>query len=326
MSKILVVAEHQDGTLKKSTLTTLNMARKLAEKNGGDIDLLVLGSDVGGIASALTGYGAGTVYVADHAELADPLAGPFAKVIADVAEEIDAGVVACSASTFGKDVMPRVAARLDAGMASDIVDVVDTSEGTGYRRPMWAGNILADVVIDTDIHVITARSSAFDAAESAGGESAVESVDAAPELGAARARYVKFDATESDRPDLTEAEVVVSGGRGLKSEEGFNEVMNPLADALGAAIGASRAAVDDGYAPNDYQIGQTGKVVAPQLYIAVAISGAIQHLAGMKNSKTIVAINTRDDEPIFKVADYGLVGDAFKVIPELVAKVKAYKG
>ena len=325
MSKILVVAEHTGGTLRKSTLTTLGFARKLADKSGAEIDFAVLGSDLDGVVASLQGYGAGTIHVAEHADLAQPLARPWSKTIADLAASCGATMVCMSTSSLGKDVLPRVATRLEAGMASDVIDVVDTSEGTAYRRPMWAGALLADVVIDTDVHVATARTSAFDAAEATGGQSAVAAFDADPEAASTGTRFVRFDATANDRPSLDEADVVVAGGRGLKSAEGF-KALEPLADLFNAAIGASRAAVDDGFCPNDLQIGQTGKVVAPGLYFAVAISGAIQHLAGMKNSKVIVAINTRDDEPINNVADYSLVGDAFTVLPELVAKIAAVKG
>ncbi len=325
MSKILVVAEHQNGALKKSTLTTLGFARKLADKLSAEIDFAVLGSGVDAIAAGLTGYGVGTVHVADHADLGNPLAATWAKVIADLTGATDATVVCMSSSTLGKDLMPRVAARLEAGMASDVVDVVDTDDGVGYRRPMWAGALLADVVVDSDVQIVTARASAFDAAEASGGDSAIEAFDADPGAGDSRTRFVRFDATASDRPALDEADVVVAGGRGLKSVEGF-KALDPLADVFNAAIGASRAAVDDGFCPNDMQIGQTGKVVAPNLYFAVAISGAIQHLAGMKNSKVIVAINTRDDEPIHNIADYSIVGDAFTILPELVEKLVARKG
>ncbi len=326
MSKILVLAEHKDGAVRKATLNTLEMARQLAAKTGASIEFAVLGHNIGGVAAQLSGYGAQAIHVADHADLAWPLAGPWAKVLADLAQAVDATVVAASATSLGKDILPRVAARLGAGMASDIVGIVDADGGVGYRRPMWAGALLADVVIDSDVHVLTARSSAFDAAAKTGGESSIGDFAADPDLATARVRFVSFDAVVSERPELTEADVVVAGGRGLKSAEGFASVMEPLADCLDAAIGSSRAAVDDGFCPNDCQIGQTGKVVAPNLYFAVAISGAIQHLAGMKNSKVIVAINTRDDEPIFKVADYGLVADAFKAVPELVEKIRAHKG
>ncbi len=326
MSTILVLAEHGDGNLRKATLTTLTAARKLAEDIDGEIQFAVLGSGVGGIAEQLTGFGATKIHVADHPELEHALAPTWGKVIADIALANECDVVMASASTTGKDVMPRAAMRLEAGMASDIVGVVDVEDEVGFRRPMWAGALLADVVIDTENWVITVRSSAFDAAAATGGATPIEAFAAEPNLAATRTRFIKFEGTESDRPSLDEADVVVAGGRGLKSLEGFGQVMEPLADTLGAAIGASRAAVDDGFAPNDYQIGQTGKVVAPQLYVAVAISGAIQHLAGMKNSKVIVAINTRDDEPIHKIADYSLQADAFAAVPEFIEKVAALKG
>ena len=325
MSKILVVAEHTDGTVRKSTLTTLGFARKLAAKTGADIDFAVLGSDLASVVAGLQGFGAGTIHVADHADLATPLAPTWAKTIADIATSCGATMVCMSSSSLGKDVLPRAATRLEAGMASDVIDVVDTADGTAYRRPMWAGALLADVVINTDVHVATIRTSAFDAAEPTGGQSAVAAFGADPAAADCRTRFVRFDETVNDRPSLDEADVVVAGGLGLKSAEGF-KVLEPLADLFNAAIGASRAAVDDGFCPNDLQIGQTGKVVAPGLYFAVAISGAIQHLAGMKNSKVIVAINTRDDEPINNVADYSLVGDAFTVLPELVEKIAAVKG
>lgn len=323
MSKILVLAEHEKGSLKKITLNTIEFARQYAAKTGGSFDIAVLGNGVGGVAGKLTGFGAGTVYTADHADLDKALAGSYAKVIADIAKASGATLVAASASSLGKDVLPRVAVRLGAGMASDIIGIADTKEGVGFRRPMWAGNLVGDVVIDTPVKVVSVRSAAFDAAGETGGASAIAAFAADPQAATGRARFVSFEGVVSSRPDLAEAAVVVAGGRGLKDK--FNQVTEPLADVLGAAIGASRAAVDDGFAPNDYQVGQTGKVVAPQLYFAIAISGAVQHLAGMKNSKVIVAINTRDDEPIFKVADYGLVADAFKAVPELVDKIKALR-
>ncbi len=323
MSKILVVAEHEKGAPKKLTLNTVEFARQVVAQTGGSFDIAVLGAGVAGVAQALTGYGAGTVHVADHADLAHIVAGPYAKVIADLAAACGADLVCMSASSAGKDVLPRVAVRLQAGMASDVVAVVKTAQGLVYRRPMWAGNLTGDVVIDSPIQVVTVRSSAFDAAGAVGGSSPVAAFAADPQAGSAQVRFVGFEGVVSSRPDLAEASVVVAGGRGLKDR--FNQITEPLADVLGAAIGASRAAVDDGYAPNDYQVGQTGKVVAPQLYFAIAISGAVQHLAGMKNSKVIVAINKNADEPIFKVADYGLVADAFVAVPELVGKIKALR-
>lgn len=323
MAKVLIIADHEKGAVKKITLNTVEFARQYVALAGGSYDIAVLGSGVGAVAQSLAGFGAGTVYAADHAELGHPLAGPWGKVIADVAKAAGATVVCMSASSVGKDVLPRAAVRLGAGMASDVTGVVRCGGQVGFRRPMWAGNLTGDVVIDSAVQVVSVRASAFDAAAATGGASAVQAFAADPQAGSYRARYVGFEGVVSSRPDLSEAAVVVSGGRGLKDR--FAQVTEPLADTLGAAIGASRAAVDDGYAPNDYQVGQTGKVVAPQLYFAIAISGAVQHLAGMKNSKVIVAINKNGDEPIFKVADYGLVADAFTAVPELVAKIKALR-
>ena len=323
MSKILVVADHEKGALKKITLNTIDFAQQYVAMAGGSFDIAVLGHDVGAVAAALSHFGAGAVHVADHADLAHTLAAPWAKVIADLANSVGATLVCMSTSSTGKDILPRVAVRLGAGMASDVVGVVATPGGTAFRRPMWAGNLTGDVVIDTPVKVVSVRSSAFDAVAAVDAASPVHAFAATPDLAKARVRHLGFAGVESSRPDLAEAATVVSGGRGLK--ERFNAVMEPLADVLGAAIGASRAAVDDGYAPNDYQVGQTGKVVAPQLYFAIAISGAVQHLAGMKNSKVIVAINKNADEPIFKVADYGLVADAFVAVPELVSKIKALR-
>ncbi|MBN2358742.1 MAG: electron transfer flavoprotein subunit alpha/FixB family protein, partial [Deltaproteobacteria bacterium] len=225
-------------------------------------------------------------------------------------------VVAC-ATTTGKDTLPRVAARLDAGMASDISGVVD---GKTYRRPMWAGSVIGVVEIATPVQVLTVRGTEFAPAAPVAGAAAVETFAADP--GTSRMRFVRFDATKSERPDLAEARVVISGGRGLKGPEGFKEMIEPLADLFGAAIGATRAVVDAGWAPNDLQVGQTGKVVAPDLYLAIGLSGAIQHVAGMKGSKVIVAINKDEEAPIFGVADYGLVADLFKAVPELVEEIK----
>ncbi len=321
MSKVLILAEHDKGALKKVTLNTLAFARQYVAKFGGSYDFAVLGHNVAGVAEALRSYGAGVVHLVDHADLAHPIASAWAKVLADLAKSIGADIVVGPASTTGKDVLPRVAVRLGAGMASEIVSLTD---GGAFRRPMWAGNLMGDVKITTANKVISVRASAFDAAEATGGQSPVTAFASDAGLATARVKFVSFDGVQSTRPDLTEAAVVVAGGRGLKDK--FGAVTEPLADVLGAAIGASRAAVDDGFAPNDYQIGQTGKVVAPQLYFAIAISGAVQHLAGMKNSKVIVAINKNPDEPIFKVADYGLVADAFVAVPELTAQIKTLRG
>ena len=323
MSKILVVADHDGGALKKITLNSIEFAKQWAAKTGGSFDVAVFGQGVGVVAQALTGYGAAAVHAVDHADLAHALAGPLAKAIADLAKSLGATGVVGSTSSMAKDALPRVAVRLGAGMASDVIGLADTAEGLGFRRPMWAGNLTGDVVIDSAVKVITVRSSAFDVAAASGAVSPVQAFAAEPGAASARAKFLRFDGTVSSRPDLTEASVVVAGGRGLKDR--FAQITEPLADLLGGAIGATRAAVDDGYAPNDYQVGQTGKVVAPGLYFAIAISGAVQHLAGMKNSKVIVAINKNGDEPIFKVADYGLIADAFTAVPELVSKIKALR-
>jgi len=316
MTKILVVAEQQAGQLKRSTLAAITLARQI----GGAFDIVAVGEGLGAVADGLQGYGADTIFTVDGAAYANYLAQPYKAAIVAAATETGAEYVIAPAGTFGKDVMPRVAAALGAGMVADCTALVDAAAKT-FKRPMYAGNVLATVRSNTAKTVISVRVADFDSAEKSGGTSAVKALTAGD--GGNGARFVDFDITESERPELTEADVVVSGGRGLKDGETFWKTMNPVADAFGAAIGATRAVVDAWEeVPNDMQVGQTGKVVAPKLYIAIAISGAIQHLAGMKNSKTIVAINKDPDAPIFQVADYGLVADAFKVLPDLVEKVK----
>jgi electron transfer flavoprotein alpha subunit len=315
MATHLVVVEHQNGKLVKATLACVSAASKL----GGDVHAVVLGQGVGEVAKAIAPF-AKKVHVAEHAGLKDRLAQPWAKVVADVAKSIGASHVWAAASGAGKDLMPRVAVRLEAGMASDISAVVDEKT---FKRPMWAGNVVGTVEVTTATKVITVRPTEF-APATAGAAGEVATVSADP--GTSKMSYVKFDAVVSDRPSLADARVVISGGRGLKGPEGFKNVIEPLADALGAAIGASRAVCDAGWVPNDWQVGQTGKVVAPELYIAVGISGAIQHVAGMKGSKCIVAINKEPEAPIFQVADYGLVADLFKAVPELTEAVKKAKG
>jgi len=325
---ILVVAEQSGGTLRRSTLCAVTCARELSSTLGLDWNIAVMGNDVGSVASELAGYGASKVFVADDPALANYLAMPYAAATAAIAGEVGATWVVGSSSTTGKDLMPRVSVKLDAGLASDVVSVSDGNGGLQLSRPMWAGNVVASVDILTDVKCLTVRTSDFDAASASGGESAIVTSSGAvgaAQSNAGRMRFVRMDATGGERPDLNEASIVVSGGRGLKSEENFH-ILDELADSLGAAIGASRAAVDAGYAPNDYQIGQTGKSVAPDLYIAVAISGAIQHLAGMKNSKVIVAINKDPEAPIFQVSDYGLVADAFQAVPELATSIAQAKG
>ncbi len=321
MAKILVVAEQQAGQLKKSTLAAVTMARQIGAKVGGGFSIAVIGKGVGGVAEALQGYGAEAVLVADQGVFEHYLAEPFTAAVADAVAQAGADFVITPAGTFGKDLMPRVAARLSAGMVADCTGLAE-GDALAYKRPMYAGNVIATVKVTTPKTVITVRPSELDAADKTGGTSPVTALSTSPAAGGAR--FVNYELTESERPELTEADVVVSGGRGLKDGPTFWQMMNPLADAFGAAIGATRAVVDSfPEVPNDMQVGQTGKVVAPKLYVAVAVSGAIQHLAGMKNSKTIVAINKDGDAPIFQVADYGLVADAFKVLPELVEKVKA---
>jgi electron transfer flavoprotein alpha subunit len=315
MATHLVVVEHQAGNLVKATLACISAASKV----GGDIHAIVLGQGVGEVAKAIAPY-AKKVHVAEHAGLKDRLAQPWAKVIADVAKSVGATHVWAAASGAGKDIMPRVAVRLEAGMASDISGVVDEKT---FKRPMWAGNVIGTVELTTATKVVTVRPTEF-TPPTAGGAGEVAAVSADP--GASKMSYVKFDAVVSDRPSLADARVVIAGGRGLKGPEGFKNVIEPLADALGAAIGASRAVCDAGWVPNDWQVGQTGKVVAPELYIAVGISGAIQHVAGMKGSKCIAAINKEPEAPIFQVADYGLVADLFKAVPELTEAVKKAKG
>lgn len=317
MSKTLVVAETSGGKLKKTTHSAITFARNA----GRPFDILVLGRGVGAAVEELRGFGAGSVIAADDALFANYVGELYTPTVAAAAQQGGYSVVVVTASSFGKDLGPRVAARLDAGLASDIASVSAGANGLSYKRPMYAGNAIATMQVTTPVHVVTVRQSEFEAAQPSGGSSATTTFRAVPSAVADRVEFVSFDEVKSERPELTEAKVVVSGGRSLKSAENFKAVLEPLVDAMGAAMGASRAAVDAGYVPNDLQVGQTGKVVAPRLYVAVGISGAIQHLAGMKNSKVIVAINKDPEAPIFQVADYGLVGDLFKLVPELTEAV-----
>jgi len=322
MASILVVAEIAEGKVKKTSHSAITFARQAIAAAGGSFSILAIGTGAAGVAGELTGFGADKVLVADGAELASILAERYAPTIAAAAQGFD--VVVATASSFGKDVLPRVAARLGAGYAGDITDVVADGGKLAYRRPMYAGNAFGIAKVHSAVHVVTVRQSAFAAAEPSGGASATAQVAVvAPSGAASRVEFLGQETSKSERPELAEAKTVVSGGRALK--ERFAEVLSPLADTLGAAVGASRAACDAGYAPSDLQVGQTGKIVAPQLYVAVGISGAIQHLAGMKSSKVIVAINKDGEAPIFQVADYGLVADLFAAVPELTSQVKALK-
>lgn len=324
MGNVLVIAEHAGAALKKATLSVLTFAGQASKKLGVGFDILVLGEGVGPIVDSVKRYGAGKVYVVDSPVLKDYLAPSWSFVIAEVAGKIGAPLVVASSSSFGKDCMPRVAVKLGAGMASDIV-ALGSGSPISYVRPMWAGNVLGEVEITTPVHVATVRVAEFDPAEPVGVDSPVETMTTAFDPSTLKQRLIEFRRTVSARPELTEARVVVAGGRGFKSKENF-EMIYQLADLLGAAVGATRAAVDAEFITNDYQIGQTGKVVAPDLYIGIGISGAIQHLAGMKNAKVIVAINKDEEAPIFSVTDYGLVADLFKALPEMIERIKAHKG
>src|SRR5512138_1035275 len=289
---VLIVAEQVNGSLRKATLHAISAGREVARRTGGKLHLAVLGKGIGQVAEELAAWGA-DVHAADAAVLEHPLAEACAPVVADLAKALQATFVGAAATAYGKDLLPRVAAKLGAGMATEVLGFGGEGAAVTFRRPMWAGNVLAEVEIATPVKVFTIRPTEFPAAAKEG---------------------------KGARPGLTKARAIVSGGRGTKGD--FKPI-EALADELGAAVGASRAAVDAGWVPNDWQVGQTGKVVAPELYVAAGISGAIQHLAGMKGSKVIVAVNKDPEAPIFQIADYGVVGDLFKVLPELAAKVKA---
>jgi electron transfer flavoprotein alpha subunit len=323
MANVLVVAEFEEGKVKRTTHSAITFAQTVAKASGGSFSILLVGAGTKAAAGELTGFGAVKVHVADDASVAHGLCERIAPTVVATAQK-GFDLVVAAASAFGKDLMPRVAAALQAGYANDISSVKLEGGKLRYRRPMFAGNAYGICEIATPVHVVSVRQSEFAPAQPSGGSSAVEAIALAPPSpAAARVEFVSFDQVKSERPELGEASVVVSGGRALK--ERFKEVLDPLADTLGAAVGASRAACDAGYAPSDLQVGQTGKVVAPKLYFAIGISGAIQHLAGMKGSKVIVAVNKDPEAPIFQVADYGLVADLFQAIPELVKEIARVK-
>jgi electron transfer flavoprotein alpha subunit len=308
--KTLVLVEHDGSSVKDATLAAVTAASKL-----GEVHLLVAGKGVGGIADAAAKIaGVAKVHVADGAHLEHQLAEDVAPVAVALMASHDAFLA--PATTTGKNVAPRVAALLDVMQISDILSV--EGEDT-FTRPIYAGNAIALVKSKDAKKVITVRGTAFEKAATSGGSGAIEAVDAGGPSG--KSSFVGAELSKSERPELTSAKVIVSGGRAFGSSNDFHALLDPLADKLGAAVGASRAAVDAGYAPNDYQVGQTGKIVAPEVYVAIGISGAIQHLAGMKDSKTIIAINKDEEAPIFQVADIGLVGDLFKIVPELTEKL-----
>jgi electron transfer flavoprotein alpha subunit len=322
MPQILILAEHEDGQLKFATFSAVGFARKVCGEAGGAFEILVIGENVSGIAETLRPYGAAGVLIADDAQLKNPVADKYAYVIAKAARERNSTMVVGAASTFSKDILPRAAALLDAGMLSDVIEVCPSEGDFIFKRVMFAGNVFATVKLDGAVKVLTVRAAAFAAPEKVADLSPVISVPVDASSLPAHIEYVGRDAKVAGRPDSTEARVVVSGGRAIKSAEDFERLIGGLADTLGGATGSSRALVDAGITPNSLQVGQTGKVVAPDLYVAVGISGAIQHLAGMKDSKIIVAINKDPEAPIFEVADYGLVGDVYQIVPELMEKLR----
>jgi len=322
MADILVVVEHQDGVFKKNTLSVVSAAKVLSGLTGGEVDALVLGEGAAAVADVAAGMGVRKVLLGEGPSFAKYLAATTSGAVAQVVKAGGYGAVFAPASTFGKDFMPRLSGLLDAPLASDIVGLEKEGDALRVKRPMYAGNAIGTVELVGSPFLFTVRQTAFDAVAMGGAKAPVEKVAVTAEAGGTA--FVSRQETKSERPELTEARAIVSAGRGIKAQENF-KVVEELADLLNAAIGASRAAVDAGWAPNDWQVGQTGKIVAPELYIALGISGAIQHLAGMKDSKVIVAINKDEEAPIFQVADYGLVADLFKAVPELIAELKKLK-
>jgi len=321
MGNVVAFIEYHDAALKGSALSAFTAAQRLAEKHGGKVVALLVGKGAQAAAAAAKKYAPRTVVVDDD-RLAHYLAETYAPIVARVAKDEGASAVLAIADNLGKDLMPRVAALLDAGMASDVSAVVEKDT---FRRPILAGNAIATVKVSSPMVVLTARQTEFPPAAAAGPEDEGEVATApAGDIDALGAEVVSVEESKSERPELTDAKIVVSGGRGMKSKENFVHI-EALADTMGAAVGASRAATDAGFAPADWQVGQTGKVVAPDLYFAVGISGAIQHLAGMKGSKVIVAVNKDGEAPIFQVADYGLVTTWEKAVPELIEAIKAHK-
>jgi electron transfer flavoprotein alpha subunit len=318
MVETLVLIEHDRHCVKRPSLHAITLARQL----GGEYALLVLGQGLDEIAASLVSYGASAVLVADNPTLAEPLADRYATVIAEAARKNDSKIVLGTSSTFSKDVLPRAAALLDVAMVTDVLAIEETNGSTSYRRPVNAGSMLATVKVESDRFVITARATAFEAPAPDAPTSPIQRFEFDVALLPNGMEFISREQRTSGRPDLTEAAVVVCGGRPLKDKETFERLVGGLADALGGAVGATRAAVDAGMAPNDYQVGQTGKVIAPQLYIGVGISGAIQHLAGIKDSRVIVAINKDPDAPIFQVATYGLIGDLHQIVPQLIGALR----
>jgi electron transfer flavoprotein alpha subunit len=316
-AKTIVLIEQDRGQAKRPSLHAITAARQL----GGDYVLLLLGHNLDEMAKSIVAFGASGVLIADDVSLAEPLADRYARVIADAFQKTGATTLVATASTFSKDILPRVAALLGAPMLTDVLAIEEKNGATCYRRPIHAGSILATVQLSGDRRVLSYRASAFAAPAAGTAPSPVERLEFEAAALPNGMQFVSREERVSDRPDLTEARVVIGGGRPLKEKQIFDRLVGGLADALGGAIGATRAAVDSGLAPNDCQIGQTGKVIAPELYIALGISGAIQHLAGIKDSRVIVAINKDPDAPIFQVANYGLVGDLHQIVPQLIEAI-----
>jgi electron transfer flavoprotein alpha subunit len=321
MSTILVYIESSEGIVSKSSLSVISAALKAKSLHGyNKIVGVLLGADgTETAAQSVLEKGLDEILYFESSNLKHYIAPVYAGLLLEICKEINPTLILAGASSRGKDFIPQVAFYLDAPQASDVIDF---KEGEIFVRPMYAGNIIADVELDHPVKVATIRQSAFDAPGESGMKAKIRALDLSVR-DSSTTEFVSFDTVKSERPELGDAEIVISGGRALASTENFEKILFPLADHLGAALGASRAAVDAGYVPNDWQVGQTGKIVAPKLYIAIGISGAVQHLAGMKDSKVIVAINKDEDAPIFEVADYGLVADLFSAVPELLEKLKA---
>ena len=314
MAKTLVLIEHDRQEVKRPSLHAITLARQF----DGEYGLLVLGHRLDEIVKSLVCFGASVTMVADDPALAEPLADRYATVIADAARKFGATILLATSSTFSKDILPRAAALLDAPMVTDVLAIERKDDSIVYRRPVSAGSMVTTVTVDSDRCVLTARATAFEPPEANAAACPIERFAVAASSLPNGMQFISREERASERPDLTEARVVVSGGRPLKNKETFDRLVGGLADVLGGAVGATRAAVDAGMVPNDYQIGQTGKIVAPQLYIGIGISGAIQHLAGIKDSRIIVAINKDPDAPIFQMATYGLVGDLHQIVPQLI--------
>jgi electron transfer flavoprotein alpha subunit len=320
--RILVIAEHDGQSLRGISVSCLAFARSVARATGGDVAWLILGSQIDAVIVQATAYA--PVLSVDAPSLDKPLAEPLARAIAAVAVQRQFDLVAAASSTFSKDIMPRAAAHLGGAMASDVVGHEWGDGRLLLDCPQYAGAVTATVVLRGSPQLVTVRASSYEPAERLAEPGAVERLELDAATFARRAEYVGFNSKTHARPDVTEARVVVSGGRAFKSSEDFEKHVGGLADILGAAVGSSRALVDAGITPNELQVGQTGKIVAPQVYIALGISGAVQHLAGMKNSRTIIAVNSDPDAPIFDAADYSLVGDVYTVVPELIERLRAH--